>query len=79
MGFTSSLAWSSDLSTVTALVAVAVRPSWGAAHGPLWEALRKKGKQVRVLGIAVENATVDRTARVLEAWAAADPGTNHEG
>ena len=30
--------------------------SWGAAHGPLWEALRKKGKQVRVLGIAVENA-----------------------
>ena len=53
--------------------------SWGAAHGSLWEALRKKGKQVRVLGIAVENATVDRTARVLEAWAAADPGTNHEG
>ena len=53
--------------------------SWGAAHGPLWEALRKKGKQVRVLGIAVENATVDRTARVLEAWAAADPGTSDEG
>ena len=53
--------------------------SWGAAHGPLWEALRKKGKQVRVIGIAVENATVDRAARVLETWAAADPGTNHEG
>ena len=53
--------------------------SWGAAHGPLWDALRKKGKQVRVLGIAVENATLDRTARVLEAWAAADSGTNHEG
>ena len=53
--------------------------SWGAAHGPLWEALRKKGKQVRVLGIAVENATLDRTARVLEAWAAADPGTSDEG
>ena len=53
--------------------------SWGAAHGPLWEALRKKGRQVRVIGIAVENATVDRTARVLETWAAADPGTNHEG
>ena len=34
--------------------------SWGAAHGPLWDALRKKGKQVRVIGIAVENATVDR-------------------
>ena len=53
--------------------------SWGAAHGPLWEALRKKGKQVRVLGIAVENATLDRTARVLEAWAEADPGTSDEG
>ena len=53
--------------------------SWGAAHGPLWEALRKKGKQVRVLGIAVENATLDRTARVLEAWAAADPGTPDQG
>ena len=45
--------------------------SWGAAHGPLWDALRKKGRQVRVIGIGVENATVDRTARVLEAWAAA--------
>ena len=48
--------------------------SWGAAHGPLWDALRKKGRQVRVIGIAVENATVDRTARVLEKWAAAEPG-----
>ena len=53
--------------------------SWGAAHGPLWDALRKKGRQVRVIGIAVENATVDRTARVLEAWAAAEPGTPDEG
>ena len=53
--------------------------SWGAAHGPLWEALRKKGKHVRVIGIAVENATVDRAARVLEIWAAADPGTSDEG
>ena len=53
--------------------------SWGAAHGPLWEALRKKGKQVRVLGIAIQNTVLDRTARVLEAWAAADPGTSDEG
>ena len=28
--------------------------SWGAAHGPLWDALRTKGRQVRVIGIAVE-------------------------
>ena len=53
--------------------------SWGAAHGPLWDALRKKGRQVRVLGIAVENAILDRTRRVLERWAAADPGTSDEG
>ena len=53
--------------------------SWGAAHGPLWDALRKKGRQVRVIGIAVENATVDRTARVLEAWAAAEPGKPGQG
>ena len=53
--------------------------SWGAAHGPLWDALRKKGRQVRVIGIAVENATVDRAARVLETWAAAEPGTSDEG
>ena len=53
--------------------------SWGAAHGPLWDALRKKGRQVRVIGIAVENATVDRTARVLERWAAAEPGKPSEG
>ena len=55
------------------------RQNRGAAHGPLWAALRKKGRQVRVIGIAVENANVDRTARLLEAWAAADPGTPAEG
>ena len=53
--------------------------SWGAAHGPLWDALRKKGRQVRVIGIGVENVNVDRAERVLEAWAAADPGTPAEG
>ena len=53
--------------------------SWGAAHGPLWDALRKKGRQVRVIGIAVENANVDRAGRLLQAWAAADPGTPDEG
>ena len=52
--------------------------SWGAAHGPLWDALRKKGRQVRVIGIAVANATLDRAVRVLEAWAAAEPGTPDE-
>ena len=53
--------------------------SWGAAHGPLWDALRTKGRQVRVIGIGVENVNVDRAARVLQAWAAADPGKPDEG
>ena len=47
--------------------------SWGAAHGQLWDALRKKGRRVRVIGIAAENETVDRTARVLQAWTATAP------
>ena len=28
--------------------------AWGAAHRPLWDALRKKGRRVRVVGIAVK-------------------------
>ena len=32
-----------------------------------------------MIGIAVENVTVDRTARLLEAWAAAEPGKPDEG
>ena len=53
--------------------------SWGAAHGPLWDALREKGRQVRVIGIAAGNETVDRMDRVLRAWAAAAPGVPAEG
>ena len=53
--------------------------SWGAAHGPLWDALRTKGQQVRVIGIGVENVNVDRAARLLQAWAAAEPGKPDEG
>ena len=53
--------------------------SWGAAHGRLWDALRKKGRQVRVIGIAAENETVDRTARVLRVWAAAPAKETGEG
>ena len=44
--------------------------SWGVAHGPLWVALRKKGRQVRVIGIAAENEALDRADRVLQVWAA---------
>ena len=45
--------------------------SWEAAHGPLWDALRKKGRQVRVIGIAAEHETLDRADRVLRVWASA--------
>ena len=53
--------------------------SWGAAHGTLWDVLRKKGRQVRVIAIGAENKTVERAGRVLRAWAAADPGEPNEG
>ena len=53
--------------------------SWGAAHGRLWAALHKKGRHVRVIGVAAENETVDRTARVLRAWAAAPEKEAGEG
>ena len=53
--------------------------SWGAAHGTLWDALRKKGRRVRVIGIAAENETVDRTDRVLRVWASAAPKETGEG
>ena len=53
--------------------------SWGAAHGQLWEALREKGRQVRVIGIGAENETVDRTAHVLRVWAATAPKETREG
>ena len=53
--------------------------SWGAAHGALWDALRKKGRQVRVIGIGAENRTVERAERVLRAWAAAVPREPSKG
>ena len=53
--------------------------SWGAAHGQLWDALRKKGRRVRVIGIGTENETVDRTARVLRVWASTAPKETGEG
>ena len=51
--------------------------AWGAAHRPLWDALRKKGRRVRVVGIAVKYAILDRTNRVLEKWAAAPSRASH--
>ena len=48
--------------------------SWGAAHGPLWDALRAKGRRVEVIAIGAELDAVLRADRVLQLWAAAEPG-----
>ena len=47
--------------------------SWGAAHARLWEALRKAGRRVRVIGIAAEHAPIERAERVLKMWSATAP------
>ena len=53
--------------------------SWGAAHGPLWDAIRAKGRRVEVIAIGAELDTVLRADRVLQLWAAAEPGKVDEG
>ena len=53
--------------------------TWGAAHGPLWDALRAKGRRVEVIAIGAELDTVLRSDRVLQLWAAAEPGKVVEG
>ena len=53
--------------------------SWGAAHGPLWDAIRAKGRRVKVIAIGAELDAVLRADRVLQLWAAAEPGKVIEG
>ena len=48
--------------------------SWGAAHGPLWDAIRAKGRRVEVIAIGAELEAVLRADRLLQLWAAAEPG-----
>ena len=45
--------------------------TWGSAHVPLWDAIRAKGRQVRVVAIAAGHEPIERADRVLRAWAAA--------
>ena len=47
--------------------------SWGAAHARLWEALRKAGRRVRVIGIAAEDEPIERAEQVLKMWSATAP------
>ena len=53
--------------------------SWGAAHGPLWDALRAKGRRVEVIAIGAELDAVLRADLVLQLWASAEPGKVIEG
>ena len=53
--------------------------SWGAAHGPLWDELRAQGRRVEVIAIGAELDAVLRADRVLQLWAAAEPGKVIEG
>ena len=53
--------------------------SWGAAHGPLWDAIRAKERRVEVIAIGAELDAVLRADRVLQLWAAAEPGKVIEG
>ena len=53
--------------------------SWGATHGQLWDAIRAKGRRVEVIAIGAELDTVLRADRVLQLWAAAEPGKVVEG
>ena len=48
--------------------------TWGGAHGPLWDAIRAKGRRVEVIAIGAELDAVFRADRVLQLWAAAEPG-----
>ena len=53
--------------------------SWGAAHGQLWDAIRAKGRRVEVIAIGAELDMVLRADRVLQLWAATEPGKVIEG
>ena len=53
--------------------------SWGAAHGPLWDAIRAKARRVEVIAIGAELDAVLRADRMLQLWAAAEPGKVIEG
>ena len=53
--------------------------TWGAAHGRLWDAIRAKGRRVEIIAIGAELDMVLRADRVLQLWAAAEPGKVIEG
>ena len=42
--------------------------SWGAAHGRLWAALRKRGRSVQVVAVARDDRALQRAETVLRRW-----------
>ena len=61
------------------LTSAAELRSWGAAHARLWEALRKAGRRVRVIGIAAEDELIERAERVLKVWSETAPQEGSQG
>ena len=53
--------------------------TWGAAHGPLWDAIRAQGRRVEVIAIGAELDMVLRADRVLQLWAALRNGAGEGG
>ena len=45
----------------------------GQAHRQLWDKLRQAGRAVEVFAVAWDQQHLDRTQRVLKAWASRDP------
>ena len=45
----------------------------GQAHRQLWDKLRQAGRTVEVFAVAWDQQHLDRTQRVLKAWASRDP------
>ena len=51
---------------------------WGSVHQPLWDALKKKGREVRVVAVAAGSQVLSRADRILRDWARERPSAKEE-
>ncbi len=42
--------------------------TWGSSHAPLWRALRRKGRRIRVVAVARGETRLGRASEVLSRW-----------
>ena len=42
--------------------------AWGSSHAPLWRALRRKGRRIRVVAVARDETQLGRANQVLDRW-----------